>query len=80
MGTPKGTPDLVADGQNVSQAVEEGYYDNTSKAIDTKSDSRCLSQGDAPRQNKKMAAALGLEPRTPRSRIWCATNCTTRQV
>lgn len=28
---------------------------------------------------KLMAAALGLEPRTPRSRVWCATNCTTRQ-
>lgn len=25
------------------------------------------------------AAALGLEPRTPTFRVWCATNCTTRQ-
>ncbi len=26
-----------------------------------------------------LAAALGLEPRTPTFRVWCATNCTTRQ-
>src|SRR6202789_3011750 len=31
------------------------------------------------RRKGRKAAALGLEPRTPRSRIWCATNCTTRQ-
>ena len=27
-----------------------------------------------------LAAALGLEPRTPTFRVWCATNCTTRQL
>ena len=32
------------------------------------------------RRKGKGAAALGLEPRTPTFRVWCATNCTTRQI
>jgi integrase len=67
-----------SDGQKLSQTVIVKAGEESKKEVDSQRRNRSLSRVVTTWQKGRKAAALGLEPRTPRSRIWCATNCTTR--
>jgi hypothetical protein len=69
-----------SDGQKLSQTVIVKTGEESKKEGDFQRGNRSLTRVVTTWQKGRKAAALGLEPRTPRSRIWCATNCTTRHL
>jgi len=79
LDTQINTQIIDADGQKLSQTVIVKARQVSEEKLNSQRGNRTLTPIVNDWQKTRKAAALGLEPRTPRSRIWCATNCTTRQ-
>ena len=77
--THPGTHGIVVSRPSESSTVATDQSDEETQLPFMQASKRGVTPVVASRRKGKKAAALGLEPRTPRSRIWCATNCTTRQ-
>ena len=63
-GSPMGSPNLDAEGQNLSQAVARDLRKKFGKEIENQEGSLYLSHHDAECQNPEVAPAVGFEPTT----------------
>ena len=64
LGSPIGSPNLDAEGQNLSQAVARDLRKKLGNEPESEAESPCLSHYDAECQNPVVAPAVGFEPTT----------------